>query len=338
MLFTPLDLGNVHLKNRIMMAPMATDFAGDDGLLQSEHTVHYASRALGQAGLIMLESTAVSRQGRGVDTNLGIWNDEQAQSLADLNVLLHRLGAKTGIQLWHSGRKKENESAEEPALSASALPFEDLPRQALTEAGIARVADEFVRAARRARDAGFDVIEVHAAHGFLVNEFLSPLLNDRRDRYGGGAKNRYRFLGEIVGGIRRVWDRGLFVRVSAEEYHPHGNHVEDHVRYAQWMKRQGVDLVHCSSGGVTREAPPVYPGYQVPYAERIRREADISTAAVGLIETGRQAEEILRSGRADLIGIGRPLLRNPFWAVEAARSLKVELDAPRVYRPYWKAE
>lgn len=336
MLFEPLSLGTLCLKNRIMMAPMATSFAQTDGLPQPEHLIHYASRALGQAGLIMLESTAVSPAGRSVSDNLGLWNDAQTQGLRRMNDTLHRLGSKTGIQLWHSGRKKENETTGETVLSASGLPFERRPRQAMNREQISNVVTEFKEAAQRAKEADFDVIEIHAAHGFLINEFLSPITNRREDDYGGGRRNRYRLLGEIIDAVKQVWTGPLFVRISAEEYHPEGNHVEDHVQYARWMKAQGVNLIDCSSGGVLPEAPPVYPGYQVPYAERIRLAANMPTAAVGLIETGKQAEEILRNGRADLIAIGRPLLRNPFWIAEAARDLRVELDAPRVYRTYWK--
>ncbi|OWR30001.1 NADPH dehydrogenase NamA [Saccharibacillus sp. O23] len=337
MLFTPIEIGNLLLKNRIMMAPMATGFAAEDGMLRDEHLVHYASRAVGQAGLVMLESTAISRPGRGIPANLGLWDDAQIEAMRQLNVLLHRMGSKSGIQLWHAGRKKENDSPEEPALSASGLAYEGRPRQAMNETEIAEVVDSFAAAARRARAAGFDAIELHAAHGFLINEFLSPLTNRRTDRYGGSRRSRYRLLGEIVEAVRAVWTGALFVRISAEEYHPEGNHVEDHVHYARWMKQQGVDLIDCSSGGVLPEAPPVYPGYQVPYAETIRRAAGMPTAAVGLIETGKQAEEILRNGRADLVAIGRGLLRNPFWTVEAARSLNIELEIPRAYRTAWRA-
>lgn len=335
MLFSPLHVGNLCLKNRIMMAPMATSFARDDGTAQPEHLIHYASRALGQAGLIMLESTAVSPSGRSVSVNLGLWNKAQTEGLRQINDTLHRLGSKSGIQLWHAGRKKENETSKEPALSASELPFEGKARQAMNLKQIAEVVTQFREAARRAREAGFDVIEIHAAHGFLINEFLSPLTNRREDQYGGGRSNRYRLLGQVIDAVKEVWTGPLFVRISAEEYHPEGNHVEDHVQYARWMKAQGVDLIHCSSGGLLPEAPPVYPGYQVPYAERIRLAANMPTAAVGLIETGKQAEEILRNGRADLIAIGRPFLRNPFWIAEAAKELNVEMEAPRVYRSYW---
>jgi len=331
LLFTPMSIRDMRLKNRIMMSPMGTVSAGEDGKVTDWHLLHYGARALGQVGLVMLEVHAVTEQGRDRGS-LGLWSDDHVPMLKRLVDALHAQGAKTGVQLWHAGRKTDVPGA---AVSASGIPHAGRPSRALTLGEIEEIVGAFRSAAARAVEAGVDAIELHAAHGYLLNDFLSPYTNRRNDRYGGTRDNRYRLLRDVIDAVRGVWDGPLFVRVSANEYGPEGNGIEDSVYYASLMKSQGVDLVDVSSGGVYPEKPKVYPGYQVPYAERIRREAGVPTAAVGLITTGAQAEEILQNGRADLVAIGRELLRDPFWPRRAAEQLGVRIDEPAPYRGFW---
>jgi NADPH2 dehydrogenase len=313
-----------------MMSPMGTLAADEAGGLSAWHVLHYGARALGQVGLIMLEVTAVEK--RGADAgSLGLWNEHQMTKLRDLVNLLHQQGSKVGIQLGHAGRKKECGTG----VSSSGLPFRGRPTEALSIAQIQSIIRAFRNAAARARQAKVDVIELHGAHGYLINDFLSPLTNKRKDYYGGSRENRYRFLQEIIDVVRGVREGPLFVRVSADEYSHKGNHLEDHLFFANQMKKQGVDLIDVSSGGVSEQIPEVYPGYQVPYAETIRRQIGMKTAAVGLITTGLQAEEILRNGRADLIAVGRALLKDPFWPRFAAEQLGETIPEPKPYRKQW---
>ncbi len=315
------------------MSPMATAAAKEDGMATQWHMLHYGAVALGQAGLIMLESTAVSKDGRSVLTNLGIWNDDQTEALHKLVHTLHEQNAKVGIQLWHAGRKREVEGV---SIAPTPIPYQNRTPQEMTEEDIQTVILEFKEAALRAKQADFDVIEIHAAHGFLINQFLSPYLNKRTDKYGGTQEKRYQFLREIIHETRQVWDGPLFVRISADEYSDEGNNISDYVYYTSLMKEQDVDLIDCSSGGVLSVKPPqIYPGYQVPFAEKIRHEVGISTAAVGLISSGLQAEEILQNSRADLIAIGRAFLRDPFWTQTAARQLGEQIAAPFPYSAHW---
>ena len=219
----------------------------------------------------------------------------------------------------------------------SAIAFDDkysTPRE-MTETDIAKVVSDFQAAARRAREAGFQVLEIHAAHGYLLNQFLSPLVNQRTDRYGGNWENRYRLLGEVIEGIKSVWKGPIMVRISAEEYHSQGNHPRDYLEAVRRMQQQGVDLLDCSSGAVVPVPIDPYPGYQVPWAELYRRELGIPTSAVGLITSAPQAEEIVANGRADLVLLGRELLRNPNWPIYAARELGLELEVPRQYQRGW---
>lgn len=222
-------------------------------------------------------------------------------------------------------------------IAPSAVSFDDksVTPEAMTAEQIKASVRDFQQAAVRAKQAGFDVIEIHAAHGYLINQFLTPLANHRMDEYGGSIENRYRFLKEIIDAVKEVWDGPLFVRVSANEFHPEGNTPEEHVYFAKRMKEQGVDLVDCSAGGVVPVRVNAYPGYEVPYADKIRREAGIPTGAVGLISSPVHAEEILRNERADLIFLGRELLRDPYWPYRAARELKAEFEGPRQYKRGW---
>ncbi|MCZ0754612.1 NADPH dehydrogenase NamA [Anoxybacillus sp. J5B_2022] len=335
MLFSPYTIRDVTLKNRIVMSPMCM-YACDteDGTVRNWHKIHYPTRAVGQVGLIIVEATAVTPQGRISARDLGIWSDEHIEGLRTLTTLVKEQGAKIGIQIAHAGRKA---TVDGEIIAPSPLPFDENMRtpKEMTKAEIEETIQAFQNGALRAKKAGFDVVEIHAAHGYLINEFLSPLTNKRNDEYGGTFENRYRFLSEVIEAVKEVWDGPLFVRVSAHDYHPDGLTVKDYVEYAKRMKAQGVDLVDVSSGAVVPAAIDAYPGYQVPFAEAIRHGADIATGAVGLITSGRQAEEILRNGRADLIFIGRELLRNPYWPKTAASELGIPLEAPKPYVRGW---
>jgi NADPH2 dehydrogenase len=334
-LFSPYTVREVTLKNRIVMSPMCMySCENEDGKIGNWHKVHYTSRAVGQVGLIVMEATAVTAQGRISSRDLGIWSDEHITGLKELVSLMKEHGAKTAIQLAHAGRKAMIDGE---IIAPSPIAFDEnmrIPKE-MTKADIEETIQAFQNGARRAKEAGFDIIEIHAAHGYLINEFLSPLTNKRQDEYGGTAENRYRFLGEVIDAVREVWDGPLFVRVSASDYHPEGLTVKDYIEYAKRMKAQGVDLIDVSSGAVVPAKFDVYPGYQVRFSEQIRHGATIATGAVGLITSGLQAEEILRNGRADLIFIGRELLRDPYWPRTAAKELGVELEPPVQYKRGW---
>lgn len=334
-LFQPYTIKNVELKNRIVMAPMCMYSShNEDGKIENWHRTHYTSRAVGGAGLIIQEATAVTPQGRISPQDLGIWSDDHLEGLTELVSLMKEQGAKTGIQLAHAGRKAVLEG---DILAPSSIAFNDDMKTpvAMTIEQIKETVTAFKNGAERAKKAGFDVIEIHGAHGYLVNEFLSPLSNRREDEYGGSAENRYRFLKEIIDGVKTVWDGPLFVRVSAKDYHEEGLDVDDYVVFSKWMKEQGVDLIDVSSGAVVPARIPVFPGYQVKPAERIKHEADIDTGAVGLITSGLQAEEILQNERADLILLGRELLRDPYWPRTAAKELGYEITPPVQYERGW---
>ncbi|CAH0119251.1 NADPH dehydrogenase [Paenibacillus sp. CECT 9249] len=334
-LFSPITVNGLALKNRIVMSPMCM-YSCDarDGKVTNFHKTHYTSRAVGQVGLIVVEATAVTPQGRISDRDLGIWSDEHIAGLKELVNLAHEAGAAIGIQLAHAGRKAELEG---PIVAPSALPFNERYKtpEEMTQGQIRETIEAFKQGASRAKQAGFDVIEIHAAHGYLINEFLSPLTNRRSDEYGGTPEGRYRFLSEIVEAVKEVWSGPLFVRISASDYHPEGLTVDDYVGYARTLKSQGIDLIDCSSGAVVPAHIDAFPGYQVPFAERIKREAELMTGAVGLITTGTQAEEIIRGGQADLIFIARALLRDPYWPRTAAKELGATIPAPPQYGRGW---
>ncbi|WP_411343235.1 NADPH dehydrogenase NamA [Paenibacillus sp. WLX1005] len=331
LLLSPYTIRNMTMNNRVMMSPMGMVSAQEDGKVNDWHMLHYGARALGQVGLIMLEVSAVDKYGKDYGS-LGIWEDEHIEGMQRLVSLLQAQGSKVGIQLWHAGRKSDIPGH---AVSASGLPHGDQDSRALTIAEIQQTIQHFREAAIRAVKAGFDVIELHAAHGYLLNDFLSSYTNRRTDAYGGTVDKRYRLLSEVIAAVRDVWEGPLFVRVSADEYGEEGNRIEHTVQYTNRMKEQGVDLIDVSSGGVYPDKPNVYPGYQVPYAEAIRRQSDIATAAVGLITTGTEAEAILNKGQADVIAIGRALLRDPFWVRTAALQLHESIPAPQPYQAAW---
>ncbi|PFR25678.1 NADPH dehydrogenase NamA [Bacillus cereus] len=331
-LFSPYTIKDITLKNRIVMSPMCMySSENEDGKVTNFHHIHYASRAGGQVGLVMLEATAVIPEGRISHKDLGIWSNEHIPGLQKTVSLIHEHGAKSAIQLAHAGRKAELHT---DAVAPSAIAFNDtmkIPVE-MSKQLIKKTVSAFQDAAYRSKQAGFDIIELHAAHGYLINEFLSPLSNKRTDEYGGPPENRYRFLREIIDAVHEVWNGPLFVRISANDYHPEGLTVHDYVQFAKWMKEQGVDVIDCSSGAVVPANIDVSPGYQVTYANHIKEQANIATGAVGLITSGIQAEDILANHEADLIFIGRELLRNPYFPRTAANELGFELQEPRQYQ------
>jgi len=331
-LFTPITFRNVELKNRIVMSPMCM-YSAEDGVANDFHFVHYGSRAQGGVGLIITEATAVEPRGRISDKCLGIWTDEQAAELKKIVDFVHQNSeSKIGIQLAHAGRKGSISAATNRQMSLeegwetiapSPIPFHHSERtpHVLTVEEIKELVEDFRKAAKRAVEAGFDVLEIHAAHGYLIHQFLSPLSNIRTDEYGGNAENRARFLMEIVDAVNSeiTENQALFVRISGTEYAENGWEISDSVALSKALKSKNVDLVDVSSGGnINGVTIPLSPGYQVPLAEDVKKIAEIDTAAVGLITTAEQAEEILESGQADLIFLAREILRNPYFAVQSA--------------------
>jgi 2,4-dienoyl-CoA reductase-like NADH-dependent reductase (Old Yellow Enzyme family) len=349
-LFAPLTLGGVTFANRIFVSPMC-QYSSVDGFATDWHLVHLGSRAVGGAALVMMEATAVTPEGRISPRDHGIWREEHVAKLRQIVEFGHSQGARMGVQLAHAGRKssmsrpwdgpehivaKADGGWPEDVLAPSAVAFaEKYPvPHALDAAGIARIRDAFVAAAQRAESAGFDVIEIHAAHGYLLHEFYSPLSNRRTDDYGGSFENRVRLLLEVVDAVRGVWskEKPLFVRISATDWTEGGWTIEDSVALARLLKQHGVDLVDCSSGGNVAGAKiPVGPGYQTPFAERIRRDAEIPTGAVGMITGAAQADHILRTGQADAVLLAREMLRDPYWPLHAADILKQNVSWPAQY-------
>src|SRR5690625_180700 len=334
-LFSAIEFKGTTLKNRIVMSPMCMySSLHKDGMVTPFHLSHYISRAVGQVGLIMVESTAVQPEGRISEEDLGIWDDQHIPGLRQLNEEIHHYGAKTGIQLGHAGRKAQLTA---PIYAPSALPFNEssITPEAMTNEDISVTLEAFKNGARRAKEAGFDIIEIHAAHGYLINQFLSPLTNKRADKYGGSRENRYQFLQEIIQAVKTEWDGPMFVRISAHEYHEKGNTEADFIFFTRRMKAQGANLIDCSSGGVVPARIKSFPGYQVKHSEVIRKETAHAPGEGGSITTGIQAEEMVQNQRADLVFIGRALLRNPYWAKAAADELGYDLDAPKQYERGW---
>ncbi|MBP2017320.1 2,4-dienoyl-CoA reductase-like NADH-dependent reductase (Old Yellow Enzyme family) [Symbiobacterium terraclitae] len=339
-LFEPLSQRSLTLRNRIVMSPMCMYVAGTDGVATDWHLVHYGTRAMGGVGLIITEATAVEPRGRISEGDLGIWNDAQAEALARIARFVHERGAAFSIQLAHAGRKAwtfHKGRGPEPAVAPSAVPFDEdwVTPQELDRAGIDRVVAAFGAAARRAGELGCDSVEIHAAHGYLLHETLSPLTNRRTDEYGGTLENRARLLKRVFEAVRAAFpaDRPVWVRISATDWVEGGWDIAESVELARWMKEWGVDLVDVSTGGNSprQRIPAIGPGYQVAFAERIRREAGIPTGAVGLITVPEQADAILRSGQADVVLLGRELLRNPYFPLAAAHRLGQEMEWPAPY-------
>jgi 2,4-dienoyl-CoA reductase-like NADH-dependent reductase (Old Yellow Enzyme family) len=348
LLFSPITFRGVTLRNRVVVSPMC-EYSSRDGLANDWHFVHLGSRAVGGAGLILTEAAAVTADGRISAADLGIYADDHVEPLARIFRFLETHGAVPGMQLAHAGRKAStaepwngggpvtpNAGGWTPIWAPSALPFREgwqTPR-AMGTREIDAVVDAFAAAAARVRAAGGKVVEIHAAHGYLIHEFLSPLSNQRTDEYGGSFDNRARFLFEVVDAVRGVWpDRlPLFVRISATDWSDGGWTIDDSAALAARLKPRGVDLIDCSSGGNAAHAKiALGPGYQVPFAERVRRDAGMPAGAVGLITEPAQAEAILQAGQADLIIMARQLLRDPYWPLHAARVLGGTGDVPVQY-------
>jgi NADPH2 dehydrogenase len=332
-LFTSFKVKNLELKNRIVMAPMCTYSADKSGNPYDWHFTHYTSRAVGGVGLILFEATGVESRGRITEKDLGIWSDEHVEGLSKIVKACKKYGSKIGIQLAHAGRKSEVLS--EASIAPSPIPFSSdyrVPTE-MTKEDIRKVVSAFKEAARRADQAGFDVIELHGAHGYLINEFLSPLTNKRTDEYGGTPENRVRFLKEILKEVKTVWpvEKPIIVRVSAEEYAEDGNHDSIIADMLKSIKEEGVDIINVSSGGVINAGLKPYPGYQIKMAETVRSITEIPVIAGGLITSSLMAEEILQNDRADLIFIGRELLRNPYWALQSAKELHEDIPWPAQY-------
>ncbi len=342
----PLTLKSVTFKNRIGMPPMC-QYSASDGFSNDWHYVHYGTRAVGGVGIIIVEATGVTSEGRITPFDLGIWNDEHITGLREIVKFIHKNGSVAGIQIGHAGRKASHDSPEKGSkqlstgnggwvtVAPSAIPFEitEIPPVVLDKNGINVLITQFKEAAERAQKAGFKVLEIHGAHGYLIHQFLSPLSNHRTDEYGGSFENRIRFLLEITAAIQTVWpkDLPLLVRLSATDWTEGGWNLDETVELCSRLKEMGIDLIDCSSGGNIATAKiPVAPGYQVQFSEAIRK-IGIKTATVGLITTVEQISEILENDKADLVLIGRELLRNPYFPISATAKTVEEIKWPVQY-------
>jgi len=347
-LFDEIKIRDVSFANRIAVSPMC-EYSCENGLANDWHLVHLGSRAVGGAGLVMTEATAVLPEARISPQDLGIWSEAHTEPLARAVKFIHSQGGVSGIQLAHAGRKastarpweggskvSEQQGGWSKVVAPSAIAFApNYPMPiALTTEGIAEAVAGFGKAAQRALDAGFAVIEIHAAHGYLLHEFYSPLSNRRTDQYGGSFENRTRIVREVVEKVRRVWPERLplFIRISCTDWAEGGWDIEQAVELARVVGKLGVDLVDCSSGGNVADAKiPMAPNYQVPFAERIRRDARIMTGAVGMITEADQADKIIRSGQADIVLLAREMLRDPYWPLHAAAKLGKSISWPAQY-------
>ncbi len=345
-LFEPLVIKSVTFKNRIVVSPMC-QYSSEDGFANDWHLVHLGSRAVGGAALVFTEAAAVSPRGRISPQDLGIWKDEHIEFLKRITAFIEQQGSIAGIQLAHAGRKSSrrppwqpNEAATE-ALGGwqpegpSAVAFSNYDEPlALTIDDIKTIIADFKLAAKRALLAGFKVLELHAAHGYLIHQFLSPFSNKRTDEYGGSFAKRVRFLMEIIEEVKQVWpaDLPLWIRISATDWVEDAWTLDDSIALSKLLKQNGIDLIDCSTGGnVPNVKIPLTPGYQVPFAEAIRRDANIKTGAVGLITTAEQAEKILQEGQADMILLAREMLRDPYFPLHAAQVLGVNVPWPIQY-------
>ncbi|QFY42695.1 NADH:flavin oxidoreductase/NADH oxidase [Candidatus Methylospira mobilis] len=347
-LFSPFALRDVAFRNRIALSPMCQYAAHGDGLATDWHLVHYGARAIGGAGLILLEAAAVLANGRISPGDIGLWEDKHILPLQRVTDFINAQGSVAGIQLAHAGRKAATDlpvnggkpltagSGGWPAIGASPEPFGAGYQEplALDAEGLLSVRKAFSDAAARALAAGFKLIELHMAHGYLLHSFLSPLSNLRTDDYGGSFDSRVRFPLEVASAVRKVWPESLplLVRISATDWVDGGWDLQQSIRFSSLLKKQGVDLIDVSSGGLLPDAvPPAAPGYQVPFAHAVREQAGMATGAVGLITGAEQAEEVLAAGSADLVFLGRELLRNPQWPLHAASVLGADIDWPVQY-------
>ncbi len=346
-LFDPLVIRSLTIKNRVWVSPMC-QYSAQNGLPNDWHFAHLAQFATGGAGLIFTEATAISPSARSTAVDTGIWNEEQVTSWARIVDFVHQQDAKIAIQLWHAGRKGSATTPWEghrpvsisnggwEIFAPSPVPFGELNMPVeLSKAAIQQIIQEYKAAAERSLRAGFDIVEIHGAHGYLIHSFLSPMGNQRSDEYGGEFINRVRFLLEVTKAIREVWplEKPLFVRLSTSDWIEGGWSVEDSIELAKLLKDLGVDLIDCSAGGVVPNIKyQVGPHYQVQFAQKIKSEAGILTGAVGLITDPSLANSIVASEEADAVLLGRELLRNPHWALQAAHKLGVDIEWPNQYK------
>jgi len=346
-LFSPLKLRNIEFKNRIFVSPMC-QYSSETSMPEDWHFVHLGSRAIGGAALVLTEATAVSPEGRISPRDLGFWSEAHIPAFQRVTSFIKSQGAVPGIQLAHAGRKASTdvpwrsrdaltpEKGGWETVSSSPIPFDrrsPLPR-ALTEVEVEEMTARFVEAARRSLQAGFEVLEIHMAHGYLFHQFLSPLTNHREDRYGGALENRLRFSLETAKEVRNVWPESLplFIRISCTDWVENGWDLFQSIELCRGFKDVGVDLIDCSSGGLVPDAKiPAGPGYQVPFAAAIRQQAGITTGAVGLITEPAQAEQIVSTAQADAVLLAREFLRDPYWPLHAARALGIDLPWPKPY-------
>jgi NADPH2 dehydrogenase len=336
-IFSEYRISKLELKNRIVMPPMCMYVASESGMASDWHVIHYATRAVGGVGLIIVEAAGVSPEGRISSYDLGIWDDEHIPGLARIVDAVHQNGAKIGIQINHAGRKCEAKGMDIEA--PSPIPYDEkskTPRE-MTQSDIAETVEEFRQAAIRANKAGFDLIQIHAAHGYLLSEFLSPLTNHREDKYGGSYQNRVRFLEEVLVAIKSVWPDGkpIDVRVSAEDYAEGGNQPEDLAAMLNMIKNRGIDSLNISTGGVVNVVPKAFPSYQLPHAEKIMELTGLPVAAGGLLSDAKEVNDVIANNKADMVYLGRELLRNPYWPLHASKQLGIELEWPK---PYKRAE
>ena len=346
-LFSPIKIGSLELKNRIIMSPMC-QYSATDGFVNNWHFVHYATRAVGGCAAIIQEATAISPEGRISYGDLGIWKDEHIEGLLKITSFMNQYGALPGIQLAHAGRKASCDlpshgggqlktgSNSWQTVAPSAVPFnnDDNAPIALSKEGIMNVISQFRTAAIRAIKAGYRILEIHAAHGYLIQEFLSPLTNKRDDEYGGTFENRIRFLLQIVDAIKEVCgaEQSLWVRITATDWVEGGWDIDDSVMLCGILKEKGVELVDVSTGGNVPHAHiPISPGYQVKFSDEIKKQTGCLTGAVGLITEAQQAENILSENKSDLIFFGRELIRNPYFAYKAAKELNAKIEVPAQY-------
>lgn len=346
-LFSPIKLREVTVKNRIFVSPMC-QYSAVDGMPNTWHLVHLGSRAVGGAGLVMVEATAVNPEGRITPADLGIWSDAHTEAFTPIARFIKEHGAVPAIQIAHAGRKASCDLPwkggkylppsqggwQTVAPSALALTPEHAAPRELSADEIENTVTQYADAARRALDAGFEVLEFHCAHGYLMNEFLSPLSNKRTDEYGGSLENRCRLPLKIARLLRDLWpqDKPVFVRISAVDWVEGGWDIEQSVQFAKWLEEIGIDLIDCSSGGLIIDAKiPAGPGYQTAFAAAIREQAGIATGAVGMITEAAQAEHILVTGQADAVFLARELLRDPYWPLHAAHELRADIEWPPQY-------
>lgn len=353
-LFTPISFRGLDIRNRIGVSPMC-QYSSVDGFANDWHLVHLGSRAIGGAGLVMMEATAVVPEGRITPSDHGIWKDEHIEFLKRITGFIGDHGAASAIQIAHAGRKASHAAPWEGGKKLSAaeggwqtdapsplpfLPDHDAPRE-MTIDDVRRTADAFVAAGQRAVKAGFDIVEIHGAHGYLLHEFLSPLSNKRMDEYGGTEENRFRLILDIARGLRAALPKETVIgtRLSCTDWAEGGLAIADTVRLSARLKEAGVDFIDCSSGALTPDAKiPTGPGYQVPFAKEIREKAKIPTCAVGMITEPQQAEDIVAKGEADMVFLARAMLRDPYWPVHAAEKLGAPLDIPAQYLRGYNAD